>query len=234
MSVVTDHFVHEGAVQEEQTVRLDRPDDFMKFLRQPKNGEGRELSDFRFIPEVHAPLDHLLHADRTDAGVITAHAIEEKAVHRIVFRQFADHVLEVFPVGGIVTGGPHFGGGPRLGHRVTVGRDPHPVAMMKKFLVAEAAVEVCADFDSLPATAFGDLSEQIVFQGRVAGSELCVVIGAALIAPGMPRQKVDAALLEIVGEFLRIEVFSDVRNDRAGVEIVKKRILDSGHLVAWG
>ena len=193
MGVVADHFLGPGAVQEEEEIRVDRLDERMQFFGQLQNGMTGEFRDVFLTPVIESEPFHFRHAGRADAGVVRTHAVKEKAVDRIIFRQFAHHVFQVFPIRRIVTGGPHFRRGSLLGHGVAVRCDPHPARIAQQFLIAEPAVEICADPDPFPVAGFGDLAQQIELQRRMTVAEFGVVIGISLVAAGMPGQEINPA-----------------------------------------
>ena len=60
--------------------------------------------------------------------------------------------------------------------------NPERFAMMNQLLVAEMAVEIDAEADSLPAARLPETPDQIKLKRRMASPDFRVIIGIALIA----------------------------------------------------
>ena len=164
-----------------------------------------------------------MHIRRTPFAVtgIGLHAVDEKTSHRIIPGDFLDHGDKMFMIRGIIAHPPRQGRN-FAGERP--GRDRLPVRMQDGFRLAEAAVEIGIERDPPAGAFFRQSTEQIEGQGRMPDPDTGVVIGVSHIAAGMEGEKIDPAFDQKIGKIHGIEIFTQVRIIRTGMEIIKQGI----------
>ena len=233
MAFHPDHLFIGPSVEIQQGIRLDRMDKLIELGTQPPDRETPELHDRFRIIAVDSFFAHLPDTMRTDAR-LRCQTVEKETVDRIIFQQFPDHVLEMFPVRGIVADRPDAG---RIESpqsvicliRISPRGDPQPVGMVDQFFIAQMSIEIGAEFDSFPAAGLADGAEQVELQSRMPFPVTGIVIGVALIAAGVPGEEIHPAGFHLIGKRFRIECRPHVRNIRRGVEIVKKSVFELCH-----
>ena len=108
--------------------------------------------------------------------------------------------------------------------------DRPPFTVLNAFDGAESAVEICHQRNVFFPANLCQLSEQIVFQGRMPGADLRVVIRHADVAPGVERNVIRAAFFDFIREVFDVKILADVRVFILRVIVVKQCILNFVHV----